>query len=185
MAACHTSPLTSRARQAERLARAPRLAHRMHCKNQTIRAAPVGGSRLRAEAEGKLKRFNRALPGAAVRRKHRHGSRSERGARVAALFYSQIESAKLCGVETRGYLGEAARGEIRDPGCVALPRDLKQSRKTEARAISDVPLVTGDTRRNDVPGHSPHPTIPVVLNFAAFHGAGSSGAYGRARESGA
>jgi hypothetical protein len=51
--------------------------------------------------------------------------RSERGTRVAALFYSLIESAKLCGLEPRGYLGEAARRAIRKPGTVTLPRDLK------------------------------------------------------------
>ncbi len=48
-----------------------------------------------------------------------------RGTRVAALFYSLIESPKLCGVEPRAYLGEAARRAIRDPGTVTLPRDLK------------------------------------------------------------
>jgi hypothetical protein len=54
-----------------------------------------------------------------------HGSRSERGTRVAALFYSLIESAKLAGVEPRAYLGEAARQAIRSPGAVTLARDLK------------------------------------------------------------
>ncbi len=55
----------------------------------------------------------------------RNGSRSERGTRVAALFYSLIESAKLCRVEPRAYLSEAARRAIRNPGTVTLPRDLK------------------------------------------------------------
>jgi hypothetical protein len=41
------------------------------------------------------------------------------------VFYSLIELAKLCGVEPRGYLGDAARREIRGPGTVTLPRDLK------------------------------------------------------------
>jgi hypothetical protein len=54
-----------------------------------------------------------------------YGSRSERGTRVAALFYSLIESAKLCGVEPRAYLGGAARSAIRSPGTVTLPRDFK------------------------------------------------------------
>jgi hypothetical protein len=39
----------------------------------------------------------RALRGVAVVRKNHYGSRSERGTRVAALFYSLIESAKLAG----------------------------------------------------------------------------------------
>ncbi len=67
----------------------------------------------------------RALRGIAVGRKNHYGSRSERGTRVAALFYSLIESAKLAGVEPRAYLGEAARRAIRSPGAVTLARDLK------------------------------------------------------------
>jgi hypothetical protein len=60
-----------------------------------------------------------------VGRKNHYGSRSERGTRVAALFYSLIESAKLTGVEPRAYLGEAARQAIRCPGAVTLARDFK------------------------------------------------------------
>jgi transposase len=67
----------------------------------------------------------RALRGVAVGRKNHYGSRSERGTRVAALFYSLTESAKLCGVEPRAYLGGAARRAIRSPGAVTLARDLK------------------------------------------------------------
>jgi hypothetical protein len=36
-----------------------------------------------------------------------------------------IESAKLCGVEPRAYLGEATRRAIRNRGTISLPRDLK------------------------------------------------------------
>ncbi len=61
----------------------------------------------------------------AVGRKNHYGSRSERGTRVAALFYSLIESAKLCSVEPRAYLSEAARRAIRNSGSVTLPRDFK------------------------------------------------------------
>ncbi len=46
----------------------------------------------------------RALRGVAVGRKNHYGSRSERGTRTVALFYSLIESAKLCRVEPRAYL---------------------------------------------------------------------------------
>jgi transposase len=66
----------------------------------------------------------RALRGVAVGRKNHYGSRSERGTRVAAIFYSLIESAKLTGVEPRAYLGEAARRAIPNPGTVTLARDL-------------------------------------------------------------
>jgi hypothetical protein len=50
--------------------------------------------------------------------------RGDRGG-AEALFYSLIESAKLCGVEPRAYLSEAARRAIRNPGTVTLPRDFK------------------------------------------------------------
>ena len=66
----------------------------------------------------------RALRGVAVGRKNHYGSRSERGTRIAALFYLLIESAKLAGVEPRAYLGEAARRAIRSRGAVTLARDI-------------------------------------------------------------
>ncbi len=69
--------------------------------------------------------LDRALRGVALGRKNHYGSRSERGTRVAALFHSLIESAKLVAVEPRAYLGEAARRAIRNSGTVTLPRDLK------------------------------------------------------------
>jgi hypothetical protein len=51
----------------------------------------------------------------------------ERGTRVAALFYSLIESAKLCGVEPRAYLREATLHAVRNPGTATLARNLKSS----------------------------------------------------------
>ncbi len=47
--------------------------------------------------------------------------------RVAALFYSLIESAKLCGVGSHAYLREAALRAVRNPATVTLARDLKSS----------------------------------------------------------
>ncbi len=67
----------------------------------------------------------RALRGVAVGRKNHYGSRSERGTRTAALFYSLIESAKLCRVEPRAYLREATLRAVRNPGAVTLARDVK------------------------------------------------------------
>jgi hypothetical protein len=65
----------------------------------------------------------------AARRRRRaeesHGNRSERGTRVAALFNSLIEPAKLAGVEPRAYLREATLRDVRNQGTVALARDLK------------------------------------------------------------
>ena len=69
----------------------------------------------------------RALRGVAVGPKNHYGSRSERGTRVAALFYSLIESAELCGVELRAYLREATLRAVRSPGTATLARDLKSS----------------------------------------------------------
>ena len=69
------------------------------------------------------------LPGipsrVAVGRKNHYWSRSERGTRVAALVYSRIESAKLCGVEPRAYRREATLRAVRNPGTATLARDLK------------------------------------------------------------
>ena len=59
-----------------------------------------------------------------IGRKNHYGSRSERGTRVAALFYTLIESAKLAGVEPAVYLAEATRRAIANPGTVTLPHDL-------------------------------------------------------------
>ncbi len=54
----------------------------------------------------------------------RGGARGS-GDSAHALLYSLIESAKLCGVEPRAYLGEAAGRAVRNPGTVTLARDLK------------------------------------------------------------
>jgi hypothetical protein len=65
----------------------------------------------------------RGLRALALGRKNHYGSRSERGTRVAALFYSLLESAKLVGVEPAAYLAEATRRAIATPGTVTLPAD--------------------------------------------------------------
>jgi transposase len=67
----------------------------------------------------------RALRGVAVGRKNHYGSRSERGTRAAALFYSLIESAELAGVEPRSDLRETTLRAVRNAGTVTLARDLK------------------------------------------------------------
>jgi transposase len=46
---------------------------------------------------------------------------------VAALFYSLIESAKLCGVEPRAYLRETTLRAVRNPGAATLASDLKST----------------------------------------------------------
>ena len=74
----------------------------------------------------------RALRGPVIGRKNHYGSRSERGTRVAALFYSLIETAKLCGVDPRDYLLRAARVAIDNPGAVLLPHDLLDAEQNPA-----------------------------------------------------
>jgi Transposase IS66 family len=66
----------------------------------------------------------RGLRGMVVGRKNHYGSRSKRGTEVAALFYSLIESAKLCGVEPKAYLLQAVRAALANPGTVTLPHAL-------------------------------------------------------------
>jgi transposase len=66
----------------------------------------------------------RGLRGLVVGRKNHYGSRSKRGTEVAALFYSLIESAKLCGVEPKAYLLHAVRVALATPGAVTLPHVL-------------------------------------------------------------
>jgi transposase len=66
----------------------------------------------------------RELRGVVVGRKNHYGSKSQRGTEVAAVFYSLLHSAYLCGVDPKAYLGEAARRGIRVPGTVTLPHDL-------------------------------------------------------------
>jgi transposase len=66
----------------------------------------------------------RGMRALALGRKNHYGSRSQRGTRVAALFYSLIESAKLAGVEPAAYLTEATRRAIANPGTITLPRDV-------------------------------------------------------------
>ena len=69
----------------------------------------------------------RGLRGMVVGRKNHYGSRSKRGTEVAALLYSLIESAKLCGVEPKAYLLQATRAALATPGTVTLPYALLTS----------------------------------------------------------
>jgi len=66
----------------------------------------------------------RALRGVVVGRKNHYGSRSKRGTEVAALFYTLFETAKLSGVNPQGFVLEAAKRAIREPGTATLPADL-------------------------------------------------------------
>ena len=63
----------------------------------------------------------RALRGPVVGRKNFYGNRSKRGARVTAILYSLIETAKLNGINPSEYLREAALAATKRPGTVTLP----------------------------------------------------------------
>jgi transposase len=54
----------------------------------------------------------RAERGVVVGRKNHYGSRSKRGTEVAALFYSLVESAKLCGLDPKAYLRKAVTAAL-------------------------------------------------------------------------
>lgn len=66
----------------------------------------------------------RALRSPVTGRKNHYGSRSLRGTEVAAIFYTLIGTARLCGENPKDYLLRAARAAIAQPGTVTLPRHL-------------------------------------------------------------
>jgi transposase len=69
----------------------------------------------------------RGLRGMVLGRGNHYGSRSKRGTEIAALFYSVIESPKLCGVEPKAYLLQATRAALENPRTVTLPHALLTS----------------------------------------------------------
>ena len=69
----------------------------------------------------------RSLRAVVLGRKNFQGSRSERGTRVAALFYSLIASCAVIGVEPAAYLREAVRRAVSGDNQPFLPTDFKAS----------------------------------------------------------
>lgn len=67
----------------------------------------------------------RAMRGPVLGRKNHYGSHSELGTRVAALFYTLIESCKLLDLDPTAYLREATRRAQATKGAVLLPRVWK------------------------------------------------------------
>lgn len=63
----------------------------------------------------------RVLRGPVVGRKNFYGNRSQQGAKVAAILYSLIQTAKLRGVDPAEYLRNVAITAIRSPGAVVVP----------------------------------------------------------------
>lgn len=66
----------------------------------------------------------RSIKPVVLGRKNHYGSKSQRGTEVAALFYSLVETAKLCGIDPKDYLLQAAHAALQRPGSVLLPHDL-------------------------------------------------------------
>ena len=60
-------------------------------------------------------------------RKNHYGSRSQRGTEVAALFYTLIETARLCDVDPGEYLLRAATAAIEHPASATLPHEMLPS----------------------------------------------------------
>lgn len=66
-------------------------------------------------------RVERALRGPVIGRKTHFCSRSERGAKTAAVLYSLVETARLNGLDPAQYLLQATRAAIQMPGTATLP----------------------------------------------------------------
>ena len=75
--------------------------------------------------------MERELRNWAVGRKVHYGSRSLRGTEVAAILYTLLESAKLCGKDPRDYLLTLAYRSLEQPGTILLPRDFHPPAETE------------------------------------------------------
>lgn len=65
----------------------------------------------------------RQIRGPVVGRKNYYGTRSERGARVAGLMFSLIQTCRMLGVDPHAYLTEAATRARCVPGTVYLPHE--------------------------------------------------------------
>lgn len=74
----------------------------------------------------------REMRGPVVSRKNYYGSRSDAGARVAALFFSLIHSARGMGLDVRDYLGAAVLRAVRKPGSVWTPWDQAEALQAQA-----------------------------------------------------
>lgn len=78
----------------------------------------------------------RGLRGICLGRRNHHGSRSRRGAEVAALFYSLVESARLWDLDPFAYLSAVAHRAVREPGYALLPSAFSQEMSASAASNS-------------------------------------------------
>lgn len=68
----------------------------------------------------------RSLRGPVVGRKNHYGSKSRRGTEVAAMIYSLVETAKVCGTNPREYLRRVVENDIRNPHTATLPEPIEE-----------------------------------------------------------
>lgn len=73
----------------------------------------------------------RAMRDPVLGRKTHYGSHSERGTTVAAVFYSLVETAQMCGLDPLEYLTVATERAILDKGRVTLPQDYAEELKAK------------------------------------------------------
>jgi len=76
----------------------------------------------------------RGLRGPVVGRKNHYGSKSRRGTKVAATFYTLLESARLQRIDPTDYLRAIVLRAIETPGAVLLPADFKAQQSSEVEA---------------------------------------------------
>lgn len=76
----------------------------------------------------------RAVRGTVLGRKNHYGSHSELGTRVAALFYSLIETCKLLDLDPGAYLNEAVRRALANKDDVLTPHALRDELRARAPA---------------------------------------------------
>lgn len=69
----------------------------------------------------------RALRAPILGRKNHYGSKSLRGMKAAAIFYSLIETCELIGVNPKAYLSQALRRLKKDPSKVYLPHEMLEA----------------------------------------------------------
>jgi transposase len=74
----------------------------------------------------------RAVRGTVLGRKNHYGSHSELGTRVAALFYSLVETCKLLAIDPAAYLNEAVRRALLDRSDVLTPHTWRDELKARA-----------------------------------------------------
>lgn len=76
----------------------------------------------------------RGIRGPVIGRRNHFGSKSARGTEAAAILYSLVESAKVCGVDPIAYLTEVATRARHSPKAVLLPADFAAERSASAAA---------------------------------------------------